>query len=237
MAEYALVGVYKFVNTEGEDVTFEYGNFDVSPKTEIPTSIIKTPFGNTDVRFVFSEKRKGWEYQTKDPKSVEWTTRAFTIGEFTENSKWEDPRTPEEIVFIVELATPPITFGLIYDQDKNRISNDRVYQVSPEFYVRKDQKGRWELVKFPIFAREGVIILSSDIVEEIQKFAESKVLVRVQGFQEREIIFNPKILSNKAGELPLNIVMERVTKTDKKKAIKDGLPAKLDNVSTKLNKR
>jgi hypothetical protein len=225
------------VDTEGRDVTFEYGNFDVLPKTEIPTSTIKTPFGNTDVRFVFSEKRKGWEYQTKDPKSIEWTTRAFTIGEFTENSKWESPRTPEEIVFIVELATPPITFGLIYDQDKNRISNDRVYQASPEFYVRKDQKGRWELVKFPIFAREGVIVLSSDIVEEIQKFAESKVLVRVQGFQEREIIFNPKILSNKAGELPLNIIMDRVTKVSKKKEIKDGLPAKLDNVSTKLNKR
>jgi len=234
MAEYALVGVYKFVNTEGQDVTFKYGNFDVLPKTEVPTSTIKTPGGDTDVRFVFSEKRKGWEYQTKDPKSIEWVTRAFTMGEFTENSKWEDPRTPKEIVFIVELATPPVTFGLIYDQDKNRISNDRVYQTSVEFYVRKDQKGKWELVKFPIFAREGVIVLSSDIVEEIQKFAESKVLVRVQGFQEREIIFNPKILSNKTGELPLRILMDRVSKADKKQAIIDGLETKTTNVKNKL---
>ena len=237
MAEYALVGVYKFVDTEGLDITFKYGNFNVLPKTEIPTSTIKTPLGNTDVRFVFSEKRKGWEYQAKDPKSVEWVTRAFTTGEFTENSEWENVRTPEEILFIVELEKPPTTFGLIYDQDKNKISNDRVYQTIVEFYVRKDQKGKWELLEAPIFVREGVIFLSSDVVNKIQKFGESKVLVGVQGFQEREIIFNPKILSNKAGELPLNIVMERVTKKERKEAIKDGLPAKLDNVSTKLNKR
>lgn len=238
MAEYALVGTYKFTNELGLDVTSEYGFFDVKPKTEIPTTTIKAPFGDQKVRFIYSEKRRGWEYQRQDPKGEEgWDTVSFLVGEFTENSKWLDARDGKKVLFIVGLAIPPVTFGLIYDQGKNRISNDRVYQTNVEFYVRKDQKGKWELVKFPTLVIEGVITLSSDIVSEIQKFSESKVLVRVQGFQEREIIFNPKILSNKTGELPLNIVMERVTKKEKKEAIKDGLPAKLDNVSTKLNKR
>ncbi len=234
MAEYALVGVYKFVDTEGRDVTFEYGNFDVSPKTEIPTSIIKTPFGNTDVRFVFSEKRKGWEYQIKDPKSIEWTTRAFTIGEFTENSKWEDPRTPEKIIFIVELRKPPTVFGIIFDNNKNIISNNSVYRGTVQWEVRKSKTDKWEKTFILSQIINGKIGLEERDITKFQKYAEARATILVNGFQEKQITFNPKILSNKTGELPLRILMDRVSKTDKKQAIIDGLETKTTNVKNKL---
>lgn len=234
MAEYALVGVYKFVNTEGEDVTFEYGDFDVSPKTEIPTSIIKTPFGNRDVRFVFSEKRKGWEYQIKDSKFIEWSTRAFTIGEFSENSKWEDPRTPEKIIFIVELVTPPTVFGIIFDNNKNIISNNSVYRGTVQWEVRKSKTDKWELTPLISEITDGKIGLEERGITEFQKYAEARATILVNGFQEKQITFNPKILSNKTGELPLRILMDRVSKTDKKQAIIDGLETKTTNVKNKL---
>ena len=50
----------------------------------------------------------------------------------------------------------------------------------------------------------------------------------------KQITFNPKILSNRTGELPLRILMDRVSKADKKQAIIDGLETKKTNVQNKL---
>jgi len=233
MAKYALVGRYKFLDDRGRDVTDKYGFFNVAPKTEVPTAFIKGPGGNVNVRFIFTEKGR-WEYQQEDPKSIEgWTARAFTRGEFTENSEWEDPRTPEKTLFVVKLDQPPIVFGVVFDNNKNIISNNDVYSGSVSWLI-KDKEGEWVLIPVMSEISDGRITLDSESVDQFQEYGEVKASIQVSGFQNKEIIFNPKILLNKTGELPLRILMDRVGKTDKKKAIRDGLPAKLDNVLTKL---
>lgn len=234
MAEYALVGQYKFVDGRGGDVTLKYGKFNVGPKTEVPESVLITPGGEQKVRFIFTTKGR-WEYQVEDPKSIEgWQARAFTKGKFTENSEWEDPRTPEELLFRIELSQPPIIFGTLFDQNKNIISNDRVYFTFVQWEVRKDTKGEWLPLKTTTTITDGQIGLDSKDVGEFQKYGEARATILVNGFQDKKITFNPKILSNKTGELPLRILMDRVSKADKKKAIIDGLEKKTTNVINKL---
>jgi len=234
MAKYALAGIYQFLDTKGTDVTREFGSFNVAPKTEVPTSTVKSPFGVTNVRFIFTQKGR-WEYQQEDPKSIEgWTARAFTRGEFTENSEWEDPRTPEKTLFTIQLKKPSTIFGIIFDNNKNIISNNSVYGGSVLWEVRKSKTDKWEGVPILSEIIDGKIELEAKDVTEFQQFAEARATILVNGFQNKQITFNPKILSNKLGELPRRILMDRVSKAVKKQAIINGLETKTTNVKNKL---
>ena len=234
MAKYALAGIYQFLDSKGTDVTIKYGNFDVKPKTEIPTSFVKSPSGNQNVRFIFTEKGR-WEYQTEDSKGIEgWSARAYTLGEFTEGSIWEDPRSPEKLLFTIQLQVPPTVFGIIFDSNKNIISNNDVYGGGVQWEVRKSTTDKWEGVPILSEIIDGKIELEGKEITEFQKYAEARATISVNGFQDKQIILNPKILSNKTGELPLRILMDRVSKADKKKAIIDGLETKTTNVINKL---
>lgn len=234
MAKYALAGIYQFLDSKGTDVTIKYGNFDVKPKTEIPTSFVKSPFGNQNVRFIFTEKGR-WEYQTEDSEGTEgWSARAYTLGEFTEGSIWEDPRRPETLLFTIQLQVPPTVFGIIFDSNKNIISNNDVYGGTVRWEVRKSMTDKWEGLPVISEITDGKIELRERDITELQKYAETRATISVNGFQDKQIILNPKILSNKTGELPLRILMDRVSKANKKQAIIDGLETKTTNVINKL---
>jgi len=231
MVKYALVGIYQFLDTKGNDVTIRFGSFNVAPKTEVPTSTVKSPFGVTNVRFIFTEKGR-WEYQQQDEESS-WFTRGYTLGEFTEGSTWIDTKGLQTL-FTIQLKKPPTVFGIIFDNNKNIISNNSVYGGSVQWEVRKSTTDKWEGVPILSEIIDGKIELEARDVTEFQQFVEARATIIVNGFQNKQIIFNPKILSNKTGELPLRILMDRVSKADKKQAIIDGLDTKTTNVKNKL---
>lgn len=231
MAKYALVGIYQFLDSKGIDVTSKFGSFNVAPKTEVPTSFVKGPGGNENVRFIFTEKGR-WEYQKEDPKEG-WRVIAFNKGEFTEGSTWLNTSSSETL-FTIQLKEPPTVFGIIFDNNKNIISNNSVYGGSVQWEVRKSTTDKWE--EAPILSEiiDGKIELEGKEIKEFQQFAEVRATILVNGFQNKQITFNPKILSNRTGELPLRILMDRVSKADKKQAIIDGLETKKTNVQNKL---
>jgi hypothetical protein len=155
MAKYALVGIYQFLDSKGTDVTSEFGSFNVAPKTEVPTSTVKGRFGITAVRFIFTEKGR-WEYQQQEEESS-WFTRGYTLGEFTEGSTWLDTKGLQTL-FTIQLKQPPTVFGIIFDNNKNIISNNSVYGGGVQWEVRKSTTDKWE----------GVPILSKIIDGKIE---------------------------------------------------------------------
>ena len=184
------------------------------------------------MRFIFTEKGR-WEYQQQD-EEFGWFSRGYTEGEFTEGSTWLSTKSSLEPLFIIQLKQPTTVFGIIFDVNKNIISNNSVYGGSVQWEVRKSKTDKWEELLLISEITDGKIELESSDVTEFQKYAEARATILVNGFQNKQITFNPKILSNKTGELPLRILMDRVSKADKKQAIIDGLETKTTNVINKL---
>ena len=183
------------------------------------------------MRFIFTEKGR-WEYQQQDEESS-WTLRAYTLGEFTEGSTWLDGKGLETL-FTIQLKEPPTVFGIIFDNNKNIISNNSVYGGGVQWEVRKSKTDKWEGAPILSEITDGKIELEGKEIKEFQQYAEARATIIVTGFQNKQITFNPKILSNRAGELPFRILMDRVSKADKKQAIIDGLETKTTNVQNKL---